>query len=113
MARYLRHDTRGDIDRHHEGGKFMLETVSPTLPGVIIQMGRKRADESEKDLPKQVNFKPSPRLMERLVETAKALELDLANLARMIISENLYIYERRAKEAQRGPGAVSVREGAT
>jgi hypothetical protein len=67
-------------------------------------MGKKRED--DKDLPTQINFKPSPELMRRLVAVSRGLEVDMANLVRMILRENLYIYERRAKEAESGPGST-------
>jgi len=105
MAQDLRQFAPFAVVGYLEGGYAMMNTVSPAMPGLMYDMGKKIPDD-DKELPKQVNFKPSTRLMERLVAVAKALEVDMANLARMIISENLYIYERRAKEAHRGPGTA-------
>jgi hypothetical protein len=82
----------------------MQQMMSPTMPGPL-GMASKKQTPDDKDLPTQVNFKPSPELMRRLVAVSRGLEVDLANLVRMILRENLYLYERRAKEAQQGPGS--------
>jgi predicted transcriptional regulator len=48
----------------------------------------------------QVNFRASPDLSQRLQHVATVLGVDLANLARMIVTENLPRYEQRAAEVQ-------------
>lgn len=45
----------------------------------------------------QVNFKASSGLMRRLQAVAAGLGLDMANLCRMIVTENLRIYEDRVR----------------
>lgn len=50
---------------------------------------------------KQVNFRPSDSLYARLERVSKILEVDMSNLVRLILNENLAAYERRADEIDR------------
>jgi hypothetical protein len=77
----------------------MFQTASPSTIEGPPHVAKKRGEEATSP---QINFRPSPKLWERLRATADALGLDLANLARTIVSENLYIYERRARQAEHG-----------
>ena len=51
---------------------------------------------------KQINFRAPPDLAERLEAVAEALGLDVSNLVRMVLKENLREYERRAKQVEPG-----------
>lgn len=55
----------------------------------------------------QVNFRANAELWRRLQDVAAALGLDIANLSRMVILENLHRYEARVAElrAAEGPPA--------
>jgi hypothetical protein len=64
-----------------------------TRPGDQV-MGKKKADGG---LPKQVNFRVSDSFYSRIEAAAEALGLDVANLLRMIVKENLATYEQRAE----------------
>ena len=48
-----------------------------------------------------VAFRSPAELSKRLDEVAEALGLDVSNLVRMVLHENLYIYEQRVKEMRR------------
>ncbi len=60
----------------------------------------KKSDGSPSD-GKAINFRAPKRLAERLEHVADALGLDVSNLIRMVLSENLAEYEQRAEEALR------------
>lgn len=47
---------------------------------------------------KQVNFRATGDLLPRLEDTAEGLGLDVSNLVRMILNENLSAYERRVEQ---------------
>lgn len=65
-------------------------------------MGRKKRDKSDPSGGKQVNFRTPDALYARLEAVAEALGLDIANLVRLIINENLKSYEQRAEQARLG-----------
>jgi hypothetical protein len=61
---------------------------------------------------KQINFRASGDLQSRLDDTAETLGLDVSALVRMILTENLHVYEARAAEVKsRNPGTKRKREG--
>lgn len=48
-----------------------------------------------------VNFRASADLIGRLDRTAEILELDTSSLIRLILAENLAVYEKRAEQILR------------
>lgn len=74
----------------------MFGTIEITDPVQGDKVARKRND----DVGGQVNFKANQRLWNRLESISRVLGIDMANLARMIISENISIYEERARRVE-------------
>ena len=70
-------------------------------------MPKRKTNPDESATPEggQINFRASPALHRRLQEVASGLGLDMANLVRMVVTENLRIYEERVRRLQGdGPG---------
>jgi hypothetical protein len=81
-----------------------VASLSPVLDTPFHMPRRKKTPEeqgetSASNLGGQVNFKVNHALWDRLRAVADGLALDMGNLVRTIVKENLHIYERRAKEA--------------
>jgi len=75
------------------------------------KMARKRTDDKPNDPKptptdskpsegKQINFRASLSLADRLERTASRLGLDVSNFVRMVLMENLPDYESRADEIE-------------
>ncbi len=88
-----------------------MATLAPSLP--VDRMPRKpKSDNAAKPTegppppPKreQINFKPGP-LGPRLDDVAEALGLDVSNLVRLILNENIAKYEQRAARIRSGQAA--------
>jgi hypothetical protein len=47
---------------------------------------------------RQVNFRANDALYGRLERVAVALGLDISNLVRMVLHENLHVYEQRVEQ---------------
>lgn len=64
-------------------------------------VGRKRAGKTDEPdaSGRSINFRADAELAASLDDVAHVLKLDVSNLVRMIISENIYIYQMRAQEA--------------
>jgi hypothetical protein len=56
---------------------------------------------SRSETDKQVNFRANLALHNRLQTVADSLGLDISNLVRMILHENLHLYERRVDPVRR------------
>lgn len=72
------------------------------MPSVAINappgggaVGRKKPDEKASD-GKQINFRAPNDLASELEDVAEALGLDVSNLVRMVLRENLAQYRERA-----------------
>lgn len=62
-------------------------------------MARKRPDDKPSE-GKQINFRASQSLAERLERTAGILGLDVSNLVRLMLSKHLREYELEADQIQ-------------
>lgn len=66
------------------------------VPVSVNKVPRKRKDDND-DGDKTIAFRAAPDLARRLKSVADGLSLDLSNLVRMILIENLRPYERRVE----------------
>lgn len=65
-------------------------------------MSKKTQPQSENEpAGRNINFRASPNLAARLDTVAEALNLDISNLVRMVLSEHLAEYEDRAAKLRR------------
>jgi predicted DNA-binding protein len=73
--------------------------ASPQLGGAV---GKKTADGGGRPpIGKQINVRVPPDLSERLDRVSVALALDVSAFIRMVLAENLAVYERRAEQIER------------
>lgn len=68
-------------------------------------MGKKRQPEDQPVGGKAFSFRASPDLTSRLEDVAGGLNLDISNLVRMILTENLAPYERRVRQLREEKGS--------
>lgn len=73
---------------------FGVTTITPPRASPVAK--KKPADEQVSG-GRPINFRAPPDLATRLDFVAEKLGLDVSNLVRMILYENLAQYERRAK----------------
>lgn len=78
--------------------------ATPSVQGQSMPRGKKK--EPAEEVGGQVSAKLGVALWDRYLAVARALGLDHANLNRMIIAENLYIYERRARAAEQAANST-------
>lgn len=71
-------------------------TLSPAPVGVLV--ARKKPAEEQPSAGRPINFRAPPDLAARLDFVAERLGLDVSNLVRMVLYENLAAYERRARQ---------------
>lgn len=69
-------------------------TVPPKGPSIV----GKKIQSTDADGGRPITFRASARLANRLDVVADKLGLDVSNLVRMILNENLAAYERRAQQ---------------
>ena len=62
----------------------------------VVSMAKKTSDRPSDG--RQINFRAGPDLFRRLDAVADGLGLDVSNLVRMILHENLHRYESRLDE---------------
>lgn len=81
----------------------MSGVATVPIPLVADRMARKKSSEpsAAPDGGGQVNFRASPDLWTRLQTVSGGLGVDMANLVRMIVTENLHRYEERVDEIRR------------
>lgn len=72
--------------------KVGISTVAKKKPPADDQSGGSRP----------INFRAPPDLATRLDRVAEGLGLDVSNLVRMVLYENLAAYERRVRELDQG-----------
>lgn len=77
-----------------------------TAPPAEKFVAKKRNSESSPspapDKDKQVNFRAPPKLYARLEDVAEAFGLDVSNLVRMVLNQNLPKYEQQAERIRSG-----------
>lgn len=83
----------------------MPGTVELHTPSGRTHMGKDKKGAKDKQAQpsegRPINFRSPPDLSARLDYVAKRLGLDVSNLIRMILYENLAQYEERAKQIDR------------
>lgn len=89
----------------------MTQLITPVAVPSSSRSPMPRPPKSEKDPSKaeergQVNFRADAELWARIQEVCAGLGLDVANLARMVIHENLHIYEERVAQIRRARSAM-------
>ena len=70
-------------------------------------VGKKRKTDASPEELRQVNIRFTGEFYQRIEETADALGLDVAQLLRMVIRENISSYELRAEDVRRKEGKKS------
>lgn len=75
-------------------------TLTPTGRDPMARAGKKPTEKPAEE--RQINIRCGPRLYARLADVADALGLDVAPLVRMVLTEQLAIYERRAEKTKKG-----------
>jgi hypothetical protein len=75
----------------------LQRSVLDARPGMAK---RKQTDEGTASQGRQVNFRAQEDLFARLNAVGKALGLDMSNLVRMILYEQLAVYEARVAQIQ-------------
>jgi predicted DNA-binding protein len=68
----------------------------------VMTVAKKPAKQTEPAKDRQVNFRASAKLSARLDNIADAMGLDVSNLVRLILNENLAAYEDRAERIRHG-----------
>jgi hypothetical protein len=78
-------------------------SVLPVAGGTAVATGKKpKPNEKPSETERQINIRCGPRLAARLQAVAEGLGLDLAPLVRMVLTEQLPIYERRVERLKHG-----------
>ena len=78
----------------------MIATIES--PRRATPVPRKRPPQEQPSSGRQINFRAAPELASRLDRIAVVLGLDVSNLVRMILHENLATYEARADQIEGG-----------
>lgn len=78
----------------------MPGVATPAKTFQVPGMGKPKHDSGKAGAGKQVNFRAPDDLAVRLEDVAEGLGLDLSNLVRMVLYENLAAYEERAAQAR-------------
>jgi len=74
----------------------------PTLASPDVSKKKPVAESKQPERNRQVNFTAPPKLSADLDDIARAFGLDVANLVRLILNENIARYKQRAERIRSG-----------